>query len=122
MAQKEFGLGADQPLGQPARLDQKEPVKARGRRLLVDRLETVERRHNVEQCQTLDALGMVACQAVGDARAAVVAGDGEPLEAERRHRLDLVESQRAFRIPDCCQVRQAASNCRRNRADRGRPP
>jgi hypothetical protein len=98
VAQEELGLGADQPFGQPARLDQKEPVIARGRGLLIDRLETVERRHDVEQCQALDALGMIARKAVGDARAAVVAGDGEALEAQRPHRLDLVEGERALRI------------------------
>jgi hypothetical protein len=57
VAQKEFRLGADQPLRQAARLDQKEPVIARGCGLLVDRLEAVERRHDVEQRQALDALG-----------------------------------------------------------------
>ena len=41
---------------------------------------------------------VVAQQPMGDAGAAVVAGDAEPLEAERRHRLDLVQRHRAFRI------------------------
>jgi hypothetical protein len=41
---------------------------------------------------------VVAQQAVGHPRAAVVPGDGEPVEAERRHRLDLVERQRPLGI------------------------
>ena len=48
VAQEELGLGADQPLRRPARLDQKEPVIARGRGLLIDGLKTVERRHDIE--------------------------------------------------------------------------
>ena len=43
---------------------------------------------------------MVTGEAVGDPRAAVVAGDGEPLEAERRHRLDLILGQGTLRIID----------------------
>jgi hypothetical protein len=77
VAQEEFGLGADQPFGQSARLDQEEPMKARGRCLLVDSFEAVERRHDVEQRQALDPLGMIAREAVGDARPAVVAGEAK---------------------------------------------
>src|SRR5204863_744557 len=77
VAQKELGLRADQPFRKSSRLDQKEPVPARSRGFLVDRLETVEGRHDVEQCQTLDTGGMIARQAVGDPRAAVMTGDGE---------------------------------------------
>ena len=84
--------------GKPARLDQEEPVPAPGRRLLVDRLEAVERRHDVERRRALDLVGMVAQQAMGDPRAAVMPGDRELVEAERRHHLDLVERQRPFRI------------------------
>jgi hypothetical protein len=56
VAQKELSLRADQPFRESTRLDQKEPVPASGRRLLVDRLEAVEGRHDVEQCHTLDVL------------------------------------------------------------------
>ena len=77
VAQKEFGLRADQPFRKSSRLDQKEPMPSRGRRLLGGR-------HDVEQCHTLDALRMVARQSVGDPRPAVVPGDSEALEAERR--------------------------------------
>ena len=73
-------------------------MPARGRGLLVDRLEAVERRHDVEQCQALDLFGVVARQTVGDPRAAVMAGDHKPLEAKRRHRLDLVERQRPLAV------------------------
>ena len=98
MAQKEFALGADQPLRQSAALDQKEPMKARGRSLLVYRLEAVEGRHDVEQCHAFDMPGVIARQAVGDPGATVVPGDSESVETERRHRLDLVEGQGALRI------------------------
>jgi len=44
-------------------------------------------------------------------------GDGEFVEAERLHHLDLVERQRPLRIID--EIRPAAvSSCRRSRADR----
>jgi hypothetical protein len=39
---------------------------------------------------------VIARQAVGDPGAAVVPGDSEALEAERRHCLDLVEGQGAL--------------------------
>jgi hypothetical protein len=60
MAQEEFGVAADHVLRQPAALDQKEPVPTAGRRLLVDRLETVERRHDVKLRAARDLVGMVA--------------------------------------------------------------
>ena len=116
MAQEEFGIAADHVLRQAATLDQKEPVPTAGCRLLVDRLETVERRHDVEQCHTLDAFRMVARQSVGDPRPAVVPGYGEALEGERAHRFDLVEGQRTLRM--CCPARRAAWSCRYSRAGR----
>src|SRR6516165_5641638 len=90
MAQEEFGVAADHVLRQAAALDQKEPVPAAGCRLLVDRLETVERRHDVERRAALDFVGMVAQWPVRHPRAAVVTGDREAAVAERRHHLDLV--------------------------------
>jgi hypothetical protein len=65
-------------------------VIARRRGLLVDRLKAVEGRNDVEQCQSLDALGVIARQAVGDPGATDVPSDSKALEAERSHRLDLV--------------------------------
>jgi len=87
-------------LRQTAALDQKEPVPAAGRRLLVDRLKAVERRHDVERRPARDLVGMVAEQPVRHPRATVVSGDREAVVAERRHRLDLIQRQRAFRIVD----------------------
>jgi hypothetical protein len=46
----------------------------------------------------LDALRVIARQAVGAAGAAVMAGDDKALEAERGDRLDLVEGQSALRM------------------------
>ena len=47
-------------------------------------------RHDVEGRHAGDALGPVERHAEGDARAAVMPGDGEALEAERRHDLEVV--------------------------------
>ena len=71
---------------------------AAGRGLLVDRLEAVERRDDVEEGGALDVLGMVAQEAVRDPGAAVVPGHPKPLMPKRRHRLDLVPGERALRI------------------------
>ena len=60
MAQEEFGVAADHVFRQAAALDQKEPVPASGRRLLVDCLETVKRRHDVKRRAARDVVGMVA--------------------------------------------------------------
>src|SRR5207237_6065540 len=60
MAQKEFGIAADHVLRQAATLDQKEPVPAAGCRLLVDRLETIKRRHDVKRRTVRDLVRMVA--------------------------------------------------------------
>ena len=48
------------------------------------------RRHDIEHGQLLDGLGMIQRQAIGDAPAAVMPGDGEALEAELAHEGDLV--------------------------------
>ena len=98
VAEKELALGADQPLRESARLNQKKPMPARCSGLLIDRLETVERWHNVEQRQTLNPPGVIAREPVRDSRASIVAGNREPLEAERRHRLDLILRKRTLRI------------------------
>jgi hypothetical protein len=45
-------------------------------------------------------VGMVSEQPVRHPSAAVVAGDCEAVVAERRHHLDLIQRQRAFRIVD----------------------
>jgi hypothetical protein len=87
-------------LRQAAALDQKEPVPAAGRRLLVDRLKAVERRDDVQRCPARNFLGMIAEQPVRHPSAAVVSGDREAVMAERRHHLDLIQRQRAFRIVD----------------------
>src|SRR5260370_680639 len=53
MAQIILGFRADQPLRERRRLDQEEPVVATGGGLLVDRLEAIERRHDVEDGSAL---------------------------------------------------------------------
>jgi malic enzyme len=59
-----------------------------------------ERRDDVQRCPARNFLGMVAEQPVRHPSAAVVSGDREAVMAERRHHLDLIQRQRAFRIVD----------------------
>jgi len=96
LAQKQLAFRRDQALGKRRGLDQEKPVKAAGRRLLVDRLETVQGRHDVEQRRALDPFRMIAQQPMRHPRAAVVPGDAEPIEAESGHRLDLILRQGAL--------------------------
>ena len=56
------------------------------------------RRHDVEHGELLDGVGMIERQAIGDASAAVMPGDGEALEAEMAHEGDLVARHRPLRI------------------------
>src|SRR5215472_737663 len=100
MAKEEFGVTADHVLRQAAALDQKEPVPAAARRLLVDRLKAVESRDDVERRPARNFVGMVAEQPMRHPRAAVVSGDREAVVAERLHHLDLIQGQGAFRIVD----------------------
>src|SRR5215475_5706882 len=69
MAKEEFGVTADHVLRQAAALDQKEPVPAAGRRLLVDRLKAVESRDDVERRAARNFLGVIAEQPVRHPRA-----------------------------------------------------
>jgi len=98
VAQEEFALRPEQPLGQAAALDQEEPVPAAGRHALVDIFEPIKGRDDVEQGGAFDALGMIPQQPVRDAGAAVVPRHAKALEAERLHRLDLVLRQCALGV------------------------
>ena len=64
----------------------------------VGRLVHVERRHDVDHGEALDALRMVEREPVRDAAAAVVADDGEALVAERAHQRDQVGGHRALAV------------------------
>ena len=61
-------------------------------------LPVVERRDDVEQDHAVDHLGRVEGEPVGDAGAAVVAHDGEAIEAERLHDGDAVARHGALGI------------------------
>ena len=56
-----------------------------GRQGAVHVVEDVTGRDDVEHRRPLDPVGTVEAESVGDSGAAVVANDGEPLVAERRH-------------------------------------
>ena len=92
------GSDAHQLLGHRRRLDVEEPVPGKRRPVLVDVVEQMMLRNDVEDRRALHALGMIEAHAVRHARAAVVAGHHEGLEAELLHHLDLVLRHGAERI------------------------
>ena len=79
---------------------QEVPVEAEHRRPPVRRqqLELLDGGDDVERAQPLDAVGVVEREAVGDPSAAIVAHDGEPVVAERRHEGDDVGRHRALGV------------------------
>ena len=94
------GIGAHHLLGQVVGLDVEEPVPGERRPGLGDVGVEIVLRNDVDDRRARDLLRMVEAHAVQHARAAVVAGGVEALEAERRHHLDLVLRHRAERIVD----------------------
>jgi hypothetical protein len=60
--------------------------------------EHLARGDDVEHGRARDAVGMVEREPVGAAPAAIVAGDGEALEAEVRHDRDVVVGHRALGV------------------------
>ena len=65
---------------------------------------------------------MVERQPIGAAPAAIMADDGEALEAERAHDRDLIARHGALRVGLVIGRWSAASSCRRSRAGRRRRP
>ena len=61
------------------------------------RVEIV-RRHDVEHAGVRHRVGVIERHPVRDASAAIVADDGELVEAEVLHHLDLIEGHRALRV------------------------
>ena len=83
-------------LGQRRRLDEEVPPEIR-RRELAPRVGVETMRGNdVEHRELRDAIGVIEGHAMRHAAAAIVAGDGEGLEAKRRHDLHLVLRHRAL--------------------------
>ena len=81
LAEEPLGVAPDHRLGQPARLDQEEPVVVGGREGLVGAVEERQRRHDVENGGPLDARPDGRGPCGGHPPAAVVARDREALEA-----------------------------------------
>ena len=79
-------------------------------------------RDDVEHSERADALGMVERHSVRDAAATIVPGDGESLKAERSHRLDLVERERALGMRARGRPPAPDEASRRTRTDRSRRP
>ena len=85
-----FEIGADQPFGIVIGLGEEEPV--------IGFPDPAERqfgqrrvgRHDIDERQLDDLVGMIQRQAVADPGAAVVTGEEEGIEAELGHDLDLV--------------------------------
>ena len=76
---------------------------------------------DVEDRQALDAIGVVERHPVRAARAAVVPGDGEALEAQPGHDGHLVARHRALGVGLVVGRRRRAWSCRRSRAGRSPP-
>src|SRR5438093_1363250 len=79
-------------------LGKKEPVPVGEAEGHIGAPEGLEGRDDVEDGNACDALGLVEGEAVSDAAAAVVAGDGEALEAEAAHESDGVTPHCSLRI------------------------
>ena len=75
-----------------------EPVKVRLHEVDVDVRVEIVGRHDVDQHGLRDVVGVIERHPVGDAAAAILADDREPVEAEVLHDVDLVLRHRALRI------------------------
>src|SRR5215208_3406673 len=91
-------IGGEQALGQVEWLGQEEPVPVAEAERHVGPAEGLPRRHDVQDRELRHDPGMVEGQAVAEAPAAVVAAEGEALEAEVAHHLDLIECHRPLRV------------------------
>ena len=91
-------VGADQPLREWCRLREERPVPVAEGERGVGAAPHLTRGHDVQHGEARDDVGTVERHPVGDARAAVVSGDRERVEAERAHRGDEVGGQRALGV------------------------
>jgi hypothetical protein len=112
------GVGAHQPLGKVVGLDHEEPMPGKRAPLARDVVEQVVLRDDVEDGGAGHLGRVVEAHAMEHARAAVMAGSVEALEAQRRHHLDLIlrhgaegvgavvlSAGRLLRIPVAAQIR-----------------
>ena len=100
VAQEVGGIGRDQPLRQRRRLDQEEPPEVPRGEVLVRPRVHGRRRRDVDHGEAGHGGGVVERHAVGDASAAVVAGDGEAVVPERAHQRHLVLRHAALGVGD----------------------
>jgi hypothetical protein len=91
-------VSGDEPFGQGCGLREERPVPVPPRERGVGAPPHFAGRDDVEHGEPFDRVRVVERHPVGDAAAAVVAGDGEPVESDRGHRLDLVEGHRALAV------------------------
>ena len=92
------GIFNDQPLGEGCRLRQEDAVQHPELEAFLAEPRDVERRDDVDQNETRDALGRIEGEPEGDTRAAIVPHDAEALEVERCHQLRHVEGHRALGV------------------------
>ena len=81
-------LAPEQPLRERRRLCEQDPRAGTRSPSPGHALELLDGRDHVEDGEASDEVRVVERHAVGDARAAVVAGDGEPLVPDAPHQLD----------------------------------
>ncbi len=96
--QKEGPVTIDHMLGQGFGLDQEEPPEFVGREILVGTGVGLGGRDDVEKGEPLDRVGVIEHQAVGNPRAAIVAGQRKTPMAECIHDRHLVPGHFALRI------------------------
>jgi len=104
-------LVRDQLLRQRRRLRQEHPVVGLERQLGVHSLPHLGRRHDVQRGEAFDAGWMVEREAVGDAAAAIMAGEAELRVAERSHQLDHALRHRALVVGRVVFVRFWRGGC-----------
>ncbi len=97
-AQVERRIAADHPLRQRLRLDQEEPVVVPAGEAHVGHVVHVERRHDVDEGDPLDPIGVVEREAMRDTAAAVVAGDEKAPMAEACHQRRHVGGHRPLAV------------------------
>ena len=88
VAQKEIGVATDQRFRQRVRLRQKGPVIDFQRVKPVDSFPVLIGRQDIQHGQPRETAGMIEREAIGDAAAAIVAGEREMHMAELLHGLD----------------------------------
>ena len=85
LAQVGLRIGGDHHLGEWCRLDQEEPVPIGAGKGVAGVAVHFARRRDIEHAEPFYAIGVIKCQPVGHAAAAIVAGNAELLMTEGGH-------------------------------------